>query len=108
MAADEGSDRRSAAGASRTGRDAVDAVNDAWAAVDPEFGTVELALSRRTARLFGMLDEVLLARLAPLGITRAEFLVLTGLRAVGAPHQLRPTDLTARLLLSSGGTTNVL
>jgi DNA-binding MarR family transcriptional regulator len=90
------------------GRDVVDDLTDAWAGVSPEFGTPELELSRRVARLYRLLDEVMLAQLAPLGLTRAEFLVLSKLRSVGAPYQLRPTDLTAGLLLSSGGTSNVL
>jgi DNA-binding MarR family transcriptional regulator len=41
-------------------------------------------------------------------LTRAEFGVLRALRAIGEPYELRPTDLKARILLTSGGTTNVL
>jgi DNA-binding MarR family transcriptional regulator len=99
---------RTSADASTQRRDVVDGLSAGWARVTPELASSELELSRRAARLYGMLEDVLLATLAPLGLTRAEFLVLSGLRSVGAPHQLRPTDLTARLLLSSGGTSNVL
>jgi DNA-binding MarR family transcriptional regulator len=99
---------RSLADSATSGRDVVDALSAGWGSVNPEFACSELELSRRAARLYGMLEDVLLARLAPLGLSRAEFLVLSGLRSVEAPYQLRPTDLTARLLLSSGGTSNVL
>ena len=99
---------RTRADATTPGRDVVDGLSAGWASVAPELASPELDLSRRAARTYGLLEEVLLAMLAPLGLTRAEFLVLSGLRSVGAPHQLRPTDLTARLLLSSGGTSNVL
>ena len=34
--------------------------------------------------------------------------MLATLRSVGSPFELRPTDLQARLLLSSGGISNVL
>ena len=99
---------RTGADATTPGRDVVDGLSAGWASVTPELASSELELSRRAARLYGILEDVLLAMLAPLGLTRAEFLVLSGLRSVGAPHRLRPTDLSARLLLSSGGTSNVL
>jgi DNA-binding MarR family transcriptional regulator len=33
---------------------------------------------------------------------------MSALRSVGAPYELRPTDLAARLLLTSGGVSNIL
>jgi DNA-binding MarR family transcriptional regulator len=34
--------------------------------------------------------------------------VLSILRTVGAPYELRPTDIRSRLLLTSGGATNIV
>jgi DNA-binding MarR family transcriptional regulator len=41
-------------------------------------------------------------------LTKGEVNVLVTLRSVGSPFELRPTGLQARLLLSSGGISNVL
>ena len=46
--------------------------------------------------------------LARLGLTKAEYEILAVLRASGEPYRLRPSDLSRRLLLSSGGTSNLL
>jgi DNA-binding MarR family transcriptional regulator len=89
-------------------RDAVDDIVSAWRAELPAVAGLEFELVRRTARLHALLTEPTNARLARLGLTRAEFEVLALLRTVGAPYQLRPTDLAVRLLLSSGGTSNLL
>jgi DNA-binding MarR family transcriptional regulator len=55
-----------------------------------------------------MLEDTLAECLAPWGLTKAEYGVVSALRSVGAPYELRPTDLTARLLLTSGGVSNIL
>ncbi|MGC9667797.1 MarR family winged helix-turn-helix transcriptional regulator [Planosporangium sp. 12N6] len=89
-------------------RDTVDDVVDAWRIELPAVAGPELELGKRAARLSALLNEVTSVQLTRLGLTKAEYDVLTVLRAAGAPYQLRPTDLTSRLLLSSGGTSNVL
>ncbi|WP_267884976.1 MarR family transcriptional regulator [Kitasatospora phosalacinea] len=55
-----------------------------------------------------MFDEVAARELERLGLTAAEYGVLAVLRRVGEPYRLKPTGLTSALLLSSGGTGNVL
>lgn len=73
-----------------------------------EVDRVDVELTRRAARLGVILQDRLADCLEPWGLTRADYNVLNILRAAGAPYELRPTDLRARLLLSSGGTSNVL
>lgn len=46
--------------------------------------------------------------LAAWGFTRAEYGLITSLRSVGPPFELRPSELRARLLLTSGGVSNAL
>jgi DNA-binding MarR family transcriptional regulator len=54
------------------------------------------------------LDEPVRQCLRELGLTTAEFDVLVTLRRAGAPYRMKPTELMRSLLLSSGGTSNVL
>jgi DNA-binding MarR family transcriptional regulator len=90
------------------GRDVVDEIVDAWHAELPGMAGPELELGKRAGRLSALLSDVTNAQLSRFGLTRAEYEVLAMLRAAGQPYQLRPTDLSSRLLLSSGGTSNVL
>jgi DNA-binding MarR family transcriptional regulator len=90
------------------GRDLVDTIVDRWRVELPAVAGIELELSKRSGRLFALLGEAASAELVRLGLTKAEYEVLAVLRSVGEPYRLRPTDLTTRLTLSSGGTSNVL
>lgn len=89
-------------------RDVVDGILDAWRGQLPEVAGIELELSKRAGRLNALLTEAANAQLTRFGLTKAEYDVLAVLRSQGEPYRLRPTDLAARLLLSSGGTSNVL
>jgi DNA-binding MarR family transcriptional regulator len=89
-------------------RDMVDGILDSWRAQLPQIAGIELELSKRAGRLHTLLSDATSAQLARFGLTKAEYDVVAVLRAAGAPYRLRPTDLAARLLLSSGGTSNVL
>jgi DNA-binding MarR family transcriptional regulator len=89
-------------------RDTVDGILDAWRGQLPEIAGIELELSKRAGRLHTLLSDATNGQLSRFGLTKAEYDVLAVLRSSGAPYRLRPTDLTARLLLSSGGTSNVL
>jgi len=89
-------------------RDVVDGILDAWRGQLPEIAGIELELSKRLGRLHAMLAEATNGQLTRFGLTKAEYDVLAVLRSTGEPYRLRPTDLAARLLLSSGGTSNVL
>ncbi|QUQ62884.1 MarR family winged helix-turn-helix transcriptional regulator [Kutzneria sp. CA-103260] len=89
-------------------RDVVDGILDAWRGQLPEVAGIELELSKRTGRLYTLLAEATNTQLTRFGLTKADYDVLAVLRSTGEPYRLRPTDLAARLLLSSGGTSNVL
>jgi DNA-binding MarR family transcriptional regulator len=89
-------------------KDLVDGVLDAWRTELPEVAGMELELSKRAGMLYGAFAEVANRELARFKLTKAEYDVLAILRASHPPYRLRPTDLSARLWLSSGGTSNVL
>ncbi|MFC5187337.1 MarR family winged helix-turn-helix transcriptional regulator [Actinomadura harenae] len=90
-------------------RDEIDPLVDAWRAEGLDDTLIAmLEVGKRTARLQGLLQQALRAELTDLGLTYAEFEVLTVLRRSGSPYRLRPTDLTRSALLTSGGTSNVL
>jgi DNA-binding MarR family transcriptional regulator len=89
-------------------KDLVDGIAAVWAHELPPVGGLQFELSKRAARLSAMFTERVNTELARLGLTKAEYEILAVLRAAGDPFQLRPSDLTGRLLLSSGGTSNLL
>jgi DNA-binding MarR family transcriptional regulator len=90
------------------GRDLVDGMTDAWRREMPGFDVDQFQLVKRAARLGLMLEDALSAHLTPRRLTKADYGVLSALMAAGAPYELRPGDLTARVLLTSGGVSNVL
>jgi DNA-binding MarR family transcriptional regulator len=89
-------------------KDVVDEIAGAWAAELPGVVGTELELSKRAARLASLLNRPVEAELTRMGLTKAEYDVLAVLRASGSPYRLRPSTLAQRLLLTSGGTSNVL
>jgi DNA-binding MarR family transcriptional regulator len=91
-----------------SGRDLIDGIADAWRSEMPDLDQPEFALARRAARLGILLQEALASTLAPWNLTKTDYAVLNTLRSVGAPHEMRPSDLKVRLLLTSGGVSNVL
>ncbi|WP_155404331.1 MarR family winged helix-turn-helix transcriptional regulator [Rhodococcus erythropolis] len=62
----------------------------------------------RTLRLSTLLENALAERLRPLKLTQADFYVITTLRTAGPAHESRPSDLADRLLLTTGGLSNLL
>jgi DNA-binding MarR family transcriptional regulator len=89
-------------------KDVVDTISAVWAQELAPVSGVQFELSKRAARLSAMFSERVNAELARLGLTKAEYEILAVLRASGAPYRLRPSDIGGRLLLSSGGTSNLL
>jgi DNA-binding MarR family transcriptional regulator len=89
-------------------RDHADDVIDRWRVELPDIADVPLEITKRAARLSAMLDATAHTQLSRLGLTRADYEVLATLRRVGAPYRLRPAELASELLLSSGGTSNVV
>ncbi|WP_405010012.1 MarR family winged helix-turn-helix transcriptional regulator [Kitasatospora sp. NBC_01539] len=67
-----------------------------------------LSFSQHVVRLESLLEQAITPALTAQGLTAAELDVLGALRSAGSPYQLRPKELTARLLLTTGGLSNVL
>ncbi|MFI6284443.1 MarR family winged helix-turn-helix transcriptional regulator [Streptomyces sp. NPDC051018] len=88
--------------------DHVDEIIAAWHTQLPDVAGLPLELAKRSALLTSAFDIAAAGALEKLGLTPAEYGVLAVLRRVGPPYRLRPTELTHALLLSSGGTSNVI
>jgi DNA-binding MarR family transcriptional regulator len=93
---------------SRAGRDLVDSLTDGAREEVPEIEQTKFELTRRAVRLADIIEVALGECLAPWGLTLADYGVLGALQSAGEPYQLRPRDLGARLLLTSGGLSGVL
>ncbi|WP_207929150.1 MarR family transcriptional regulator [Actinomadura sp. 6K520] len=90
-------------------RDDIDVVAETWRREGlPEPLVAILEVGKRAGRITMLIEQAMRAELAELGLTYAEFEVLTVLRREGAPYRLRPSELTRSAFLTSGGTSNVL
>ncbi|RJL30850.1 MarR family winged helix-turn-helix transcriptional regulator [Bailinhaonella thermotolerans] len=89
-------------------RDRVDEMVEAWRRELPEAATVELEIVKRLGRLSGRAEFATQEVLAAAGLTYAEFDVLATLRRAAPPHRLKPGQLAARSMLTTGGTSNIL
>ncbi|WP_432978435.1 MarR family winged helix-turn-helix transcriptional regulator [Dactylosporangium sp. CA-233914] len=89
-------------------RDQIDAVVGEWREQLPDVVGPSMELGKRVHRLAGRLQEAVRDETAALGLTPAEFDVLSALRRAGPPYALKPSELAAGLLLTSGGISNVL
>jgi DNA-binding MarR family transcriptional regulator len=87
-------------------RDLIDGISAEWEAELPDIATAELALTRRVGRLSALLQGALGECLSRWGLTHSEYGILIALRSAGAPYELRPTDLKARVLMTAGGVSN--
>ncbi|WP_430786637.1 MarR family winged helix-turn-helix transcriptional regulator [Actinoplanes sp. G11-F43] len=88
--------------------DTTDEIVASWDREVPGVAGDAFALGKRASRLAALLSAPVEATLTRFGLTKAEFDVLAVLRAAGSPYRLRPSTLSQRLLLTSGGTSNVL
>ncbi|WP_211785760.1 MarR family winged helix-turn-helix transcriptional regulator [Kitasatospora atroaurantiaca] len=88
--------------------DAVDAITEQWARVRPDLQTEAMAAFGRIFRLSRAMGDRMEQAYAPLGIGRGEFDVLGTLRRAGEPYTLSPRELTATLMLTTGGMTGRL
>ncbi|WP_418957080.1 MarR family winged helix-turn-helix transcriptional regulator [Streptomyces tritici] len=88
--------------------DAVDAITDQWAVVRPDLETLPMAVFGRIYRLAlamrGRVDKAY----APYGMALGEFDVLATLRRSGEPYTLSPRELSATLMITTGGMTGRL
>lgn len=90
-------------------RDEIDVVAETWrrdGLSEPLIAMLEVG--KRAARVAMLIQQAVRAELDGLGLTYAEFEVLTVLRREGEPYRLRPSELTRSAFLTSGGTSNVL
>ncbi|MEU8801478.1 MarR family winged helix-turn-helix transcriptional regulator [Spirillospora sp. NPDC048819] len=90
-------------------RDDIDGVAQTWRRDGlPEPLIAMLEVSKRAGRITMLVQQAMRAELTGLGLTYAEFEVLTVLRRAGEPYRQRPSELTRSAFLTSGGTSNVL
>ncbi|SDM29695.1 MarR family winged helix-turn-helix transcriptional regulator [Allokutzneria albata] len=88
--------------------DRVDRLIASWRTELPEALGPTSELVKRVLLLAGDLDAATRRELPEFELTTAEFDVLVGLRRSGAPYRLKPSELGRSLLLSSGGTSNII
>lgn len=103
--------RQSSTGAgagSRAAHKQVDEIFRQWRSERPDIDPTPV-------RIYGLIGQIHLQStvfinevLAPLGLVRGTFDVLTALRRVGAPYALTPKQLATHLLLSGAGLTSRL
>ncbi|OQR64873.1 MarR family transcriptional regulator [Streptomyces maremycinicus] len=89
-------------------KDPVDAIIEQWAAVRPDLDTGAMEVFGRISRLARAMGDRLEKAYAGLGIGRGEFDVLATLRRAGEPYTLSPRQLSATLMLTTGGMTGRL
>ncbi|MCH7232404.1 MarR family transcriptional regulator [Glycomyces sp. L485] len=88
--------------------DAVDRIVEQWHRELPELELESMATFGRIHRVSQNLSARLAATFAEHGIGRTEFDVLASLRRSGEPFVLSPKQISASLMLSSGGLTGRL
>ncbi|MEU1405578.1 MarR family transcriptional regulator [Streptomyces sp. NPDC005728] len=88
--------------------DPVDAIIEQWAAVRPDLDTKAMEVFGRIYRLSRALGDRTEKAYEPYGISRGEFDVLATLRRAGEPYTLSPRQLSATLMLTTGGMTGRL
>ncbi|MFJ4618103.1 MarR family winged helix-turn-helix transcriptional regulator [Streptomyces sp. NPDC088812] len=89
-------------------RDAVDAIVAQWAVERPDLDTTAMEVFGRVQRLARAIGDRVERAYAPLGVSRGEFDVLAALRRAGSPYTLSPRELSATLMLTTGGMTGRL
>ncbi|MFD3542849.1 MarR family winged helix-turn-helix transcriptional regulator [Streptomyces sp. NPDC058662] len=88
--------------------DAVDAITAQWYAVRPDLETAPMAVFGRIYRITKSMGDAMEATYGRFGISRGEFDVVATLRRSGAPYTLSPRQLSATLMLTTGGMTGRL
>ncbi|MCT9010739.1 MarR family winged helix-turn-helix transcriptional regulator [Streptomyces rhizosphaerihabitans] len=91
-----------------TPKDPVDAIIEQWAAVRPDLDTAAMEVFGRVFRLSRTMGDRMEKAYARYGISRGEFDVLATLRRSDAPYTLPPRQLSATLMLTTGGMTGRL
>ncbi|MFF5155722.1 MarR family winged helix-turn-helix transcriptional regulator [Streptomyces sp. NPDC000348] len=94
--------------AEQRAQDPVDAIIEQWARVRPDLDTAGMEVFGRVFRLARAMGDRMEQAYAPYGISRGEFDVLATLRRSGEPYALSPRQLSATLMLTTGGMTGRL
>ncbi|MET7978904.1 MarR family transcriptional regulator [Streptomyces mirabilis] len=92
----------------KTPQDPVDAIIEQWATVRPDLDTAAMEVFGRVFRLTRTMGDRMEKAYAPYGISRGEFDVLATLRRSDDPYTLSPRQLSATLMLTTGGMTGRL
>ncbi|HEX8864668.1 MAG TPA: MarR family transcriptional regulator [Lentzea sp.] len=88
--------------------DRVEELLTVWRAELPEALVAGSELSKRVMVLSGLLNKATHTTVARFDLTGADFDVLAALRRSGKPYRLKANELSRSLLLSTGGTSNVV
>ncbi|MDJ0463608.1 MarR family transcriptional regulator [Streptomyces sp. H27-C3] len=91
-----------------TTKDPVDAITAQWAVVRPDLETAPMAVFGRVYRIARAMGDRVEKAYVRFGISRGEFDVLATLRRSGEPYTLSPRELSATLMLTTGGMTGRL
>ncbi len=89
-------------------KDAVDAIIEQWAAVRPDLDTAAMEVFGRINRISRAVGDRQEKAYGRFGISGGEFDVLATLRRSGEPYTLSPRQLSATLMLTTGGMTGRL
>ncbi|MCC2269074.1 MarR family transcriptional regulator [Streptomyces olivaceus] len=88
--------------------DPVDAIVGQWARVRPDLDMAAMEVFGRVFRLARAMGDRMETAYARFGISRGEFDALAALRRAGEPYTLSPRQLSATLMLTTGGMTGRL
>ncbi|MFP3991380.1 MarR family transcriptional regulator [Streptomyces sp. E11-3] len=88
--------------------DPVDAIIAQWASVRPDLDTKAMEVLGRVYRIASAVGARMDQAYARFGISRGEFDVLATLRRSDKPYTLSPRQLSATLMLTTGGMTGRL
>ncbi|MFG2876116.1 MarR family winged helix-turn-helix transcriptional regulator [Streptomyces sp. NPDC048337] len=89
-------------------QDAVDAIISQWQRARPDLQTAPMEVFGRIYRLSREMGDRMEKTYQRFGIGRGEFDVLAVLRRAGEPYTVSPRELTATLMLTTGGMTGRL
>lgn len=85
--------------------DHVDTIVQQWAVERPDLDSSPLQVIGRLSRLADQADELLRPVFVARGLGDGDFDVLATLRRDGVPHELTPSELGARTMVTSGAVT---
>jgi DNA-binding MarR family transcriptional regulator len=92
----------------RTAHEQVDAIFQQWQTERPDINATPVHIYGLIGQIHLQATAFINDALAPLGLVRGTFDVLTALRRAGAPYALTPKQLATSLLLSGAGLTSRL